>query len=630
LLDRDGGATARDGGVTFRVVALSLTLATVFGYALPVIDYKLNNTFLGGAHLPPGAIGVLLVLVLIVNPLLRWLSPRWRLSRNEALTVYITCLFSSLVPGHGAENFIVPNLIAPFYYATQENKWLEILQPYLKPWLTPALTESGTVNRAVVEGWYVGAPEVPWGAWMVPLVFWVSFVLVSYVMLGCLSVMLRAQWAEHEALAFPLLRLPLTMTEDLDQPERYGTLGRFFRTPAMWIGFGIAVFIQLMRGLNLYYPDVPTFPLEINTGPLFSDAPWNQIGWVPINIYPMVVGVTYLLTSEISFSLWFFFWFFKLQYVISYYLGYPVGTLPNAEDLPDKIFTGYQVGGCYLAYVAIVLWTARRHLAHVTRRAFGRAAPREVEKTELMSYPTAFWGFALSFALMIAASCVAGMRIDLALALWVSYLVLAIGMTRIAVEGGVLALQHHTNPLGAIAKLIDTGPGQWLSPASGVSSASFFQAGMVNHMRGFIMPSFIHSFKLAHDHKIAAKPLLVLISATVIISVIISWCTAVRLGYENGGLGLGHRWWAQDGSRMPAYFLESVNRSSAGSALTAWLWLGVGATLTYGMMLARSRFTFFPFHPIGYLISLTYPGHTFWSSIFWAGWPRFLSRALAA
>jgi hypothetical protein len=211
------------------------------------------------------------------------------------------------------------------------------------------------------------------------------------------------------------------------------------------------------------------------------------------------------------------------------------------------------------------------------------------------------------------------MRIDLALALWVSYLVLAIGMTRIAVEGGVLALQHHTNPLGAIAKLIDTGPGQWLSPASGVSSASFFQAGMVNHMRGFIMPSFIHSFKLAHDHKIAAKPLLVLISATVIISVIISWCTAVRLGYENGGLGLGHRWWAQDGSRMPAYFLESVNRSSAGSALTAWLWLGVGATLTYGMMLARSRFTFFPFHPIGYLISLTYPGHTFWSSIF-LGW----------
>jgi hypothetical protein len=62
------------------------------------------------------------------------------------------------------------------------------------------------VDRTVVEGWYVGLSGdqvIPWAAWMLPLAFWMSFVLLSYVMLGCLSVMLRAQWAEHEALAFP-------------------------------------------------------------------------------------------------------------------------------------------------------------------------------------------------------------------------------------------------------------------------------------------------------------------------------------------------------------------------------------------------------------------------------------------
>ncbi len=50
----------REGGVTLRVVVLCLTLAVVFGYALPVIDYKIYNTFLGGSHLPAGAVGVLL------------------------------------------------------------------------------------------------------------------------------------------------------------------------------------------------------------------------------------------------------------------------------------------------------------------------------------------------------------------------------------------------------------------------------------------------------------------------------------------------------------------------------------------------------------------------------------------
>ncbi|MBV9865628.1 MAG: hypothetical protein JO316_09780 [Abitibacteriaceae bacterium] len=614
---------ARDRGVTLRVVILSLALAVVLGYALPVIDYKLNNTFLGGQHLPPGAIGVLLVLILVINPLLRLVSPRWGFTRNETLTVYITCLFSSLVPGHGSENFVVPNLLAPFYFATRENKWLGFLQPYLKPWLTPALNSNRGLNRAVYEGWYVGLHRnepIPWGAWMVPLVFWISFVLVSYAMLGCLSVMLRAQWAEHEALAFPLLRLPLTMTEDMDRRDKYGMLSHFFRNPLMWCGFGIAVFVQGLRGLHLYYPDVPDFPLGVDMGPLFSDAPWNQIGWVPVNIYPMVVGITYLLTSEMSFSLWFFYWFFKFQYVAAYYLGFQPNSLPGADGLPDKLFTGYQMGGCYLAYVGIVLWTGREHLSHVARRAFGRVPASPAERNELLSYPLAFWGFIISFALMVGATWASGVRVDIAIALWVSYLVFAIGLTRVAVEGGMLALQHHTSPLAAIAKLLNTGQSQWLTLENGVSSASLFQAGFVIHMRSFIMPSFVHSFKLAQDNKIAARPLAALVGVVILISVGMSWWTVVRMGYDNSGLTFGHHWWAQDGPKAPAYFIDSVTKSSdTGSAPARWLWLGVGIALTYGMMLARSRFTFFPFHPIGYMMALTYSGATFWSSIF-LGW----------
>ena len=64
----------RERGVTPRVVIICLLLALLLGYLIPVVDYKLFNTFLGATHLPTGAIGALLMLVLVVNPLLRLIS----------------------------------------------------------------------------------------------------------------------------------------------------------------------------------------------------------------------------------------------------------------------------------------------------------------------------------------------------------------------------------------------------------------------------------------------------------------------------------------------------------------------------------------------------------------------------
>src|SRR5262245_52435049 len=77
----------REGGVTWRVVVLSLLLAVFFGYLIPIIDLQLSNTFLGAQHLPPGAVGVLLLLI-SANLLLKLVSERLRFSRNEILTVY--------------------------------------------------------------------------------------------------------------------------------------------------------------------------------------------------------------------------------------------------------------------------------------------------------------------------------------------------------------------------------------------------------------------------------------------------------------------------------------------------------------------------------------------------------------
>ena len=616
--------SARERGLSFRVVVICIALAFLLGYIIPIIDFKVFNTFLGATHLPPGAIGVLLILVLLINPLVRTLGKRLAFTRNESLTVYISCLFSSLVPGHGAENLIVPVLIAPFYYATRENKWLEFLQPAMKPWMTPSIDPAtGAYNQTVVAGWYEGlrpGASIPWGAWLVPLAVWSLAIIAIYIMLACLSVMLRAQWAQNEALSFPLLKLPLTMVEDMDRPDKYGMFGHFFRNPLMWIGFGIAVFVQMMRGLHLYFPDVPDFPLGLETGSLFTEAPWNQMGGLTIQIFPIAVGITYLLTSEISFSLWFFCLFMKFQLVAAYYTGWMPAALPNATlTFPGKLFLGFQVYGAYLAYTFLVVYTGREHARHILRRAFGRDRARAGESAEALSYPAAFWGFLLSFLFLIGFTLILGVRIDVALALWLSYLVFAIVLSRMAVEGGVLFLLHDTYPLNAIGRLLPSSWGWLTSATSGLVPASFVQSGLIYHLRGFTMPSFVHSFKLAHDNKIPAKPLLGLISVVTLISLGMSLWMVVRLGYENGGLALGSGWARGFIVLSPANFVDNILQDKGGSPLINWLWLTVGGLLTWGMMLARSRFAWFPLHPIGYLLSLTFAAQMFWFSFF-LGW----------
>ena len=683
----------KPAGLTLRATLLSLALAFFFGYIIPVVDMKMRNTFLGATHFPPGAIAVLLVLLLCINPLLKimardkgkvalvgaamllcgfgsalcfvragspfsspsdapalaWLSlslaslfswalgsvalllllamglGRRPLARNEMLTVFISCLFSTLAPGHGAENVFVVNLIGPFYYATRENKWLEWLEPSIRPWMTPALSQNGSYDaaaREAISGWFTNnrSGEIPWSAWLVPVVAWGAAILLMYVMMGCLCVMLRKQWAEREALAFPLLRFPLELTEDVDRPQE-GLFGRFFSNNLMWIGFGIAAFIQLLRGLHGYFPDVPAFPLDINTGQLFTEAPWNQIGWTPMVVWPIAVGITYFLTSEVSFSLWFFYLFVRMQFVLAYLLGFAPNTLPQPVGLfggPAKAWTFYQSFGCLLAYVFLVLWTGREHIRHIALRAFGRRRASSDESEEALSYPLAFWGFVGSFVLLVAWSYAADINLGLSIALWAFYCAVIIGLSRIICEAGLLFVQPNWTPLGTLGEIFGTGPGHSFISSQSLPPAAMIQGALMSDLRGFLMPSFIQGFKLAHDRKIALKPLFALMLACSVITFVMGSYFNIKFGYGIGGSSLDP-WYSGAASQQPAFTSQALIK---GVTTASWLnavWIAVGVAFTVGLMAARSHFSWFPLHPVGFILSQTYPLNTLWFSIF-LGW----------
>ena len=608
--------------VTPRVVALCLGLAVFFGCVMPIIDVKLKNTYLGAQPLPVGAIGTLLVLLLVINPLLGLLAKRAVFSRSELLTVYMVCLFACLIPGHGAEHYFVGSTLGPFYFATPENHWLATLVPNLKPWFTPALWpggDYGAAGKAVVSGWYDGnGGAVPWAAWLVPIAAWTSVVLATYFMWACLAVLLRSQWSDREALAFPLLRLPVEITQDADNA---GQRGRgFFKNPLMWCGFAVAAGLQLLNGLNFYFPDVPTVALVLPLDNILTEAPWNQLDRFPIFVYPLGVGIAYLLTSEISFSLWFFYLLFKAQYLAAYYFGFMPSTLPDTigwAGIPAKTFTAFQQLGAYAVYAVLIFWSAREHLRHVLRRAFGRTAAEVPESHEALSYPVAFWGFVLAFVFVLLWSVAAGMRPDVALAVWLFYLVCVVVLARVVVESGMLYVQQGFTPLGTYAQLLGSGPGRWLAPEN-LASAGIVQSSMIIDLRANLLPSFFHSFKLARERGIKMRPLLALIAVVVAITWTLGVWQGVRLGYQHGGMQL-HGTYAQGLPRMAGALTSDLAREVPGQSWTNWLWLSLGGGEVWLLTFLRSRFLWFPLNPIGLMLCLTHPMFTFWFSIF-LGW----------
>ncbi len=656
----------RDIGVTGRIFALCLLLAVFFGWVIPLIDVKLGNTFLGAQHLAPGAVGTLLVLLLILNPLLRVVqgAPSRRLamvgaavgcaalaylgyernisngfvlylgaagaffallaalfatplSRNEMLTTYISCLFSCIVPGHGSENFVIGNLVAPFYFATPENKWLDAISGYIPAWATPVLWADpaqhgaatlSAAGRRVADNYYLGVGPVPWSAWLVPMLFWMGFILLSYIMLGCLSVMVRAQWAQNEALSFPLNQLPLELTEDVDKPG-VGAFGAFFRNPVTWIGFSLAVVMQGLNGLNLYFPDVPMIQWNLNTVALFSDAPWNQMGWTPMQIYPIAIGIAFLLTSEIGFSLWFFAMLVRLQFIASYMFGYS----PNVGGGRD--FVSFQTFGAFFAYAALVMWTGRLHYFHIVKRALGRARATPEERGEVLSYPLAFWGFVLSLAGVMGITHLLGVNWTFSVLLWTTYLVMSIGLTRLVVEGGLLYVGNQWYPFSMWAQL--TNASAWL-PVSTVAPAALVQSTFMLDMRAFILPSFMQGWKLAYDNGLHLKRLGTLICFIIVIALVMGFYRRVDIAYNNGGALVWHPHVSKNGVTV-------WPRLAAGTGGQGYLdpmnifWVIVGALLTWGMLAMRARFAWFPLHPLGYLIPLSYPMLCLWFPIF-IGW----------
>ena len=364
-------------GLTIRsiIVGFIIIVPAVFWgvYADVVSQTDLTSTSL---MMPP--ILALLVLV-IANASIGKKFPRLKFTQREMITVYIMVSVSVVLSGMGLLQFLSTTIGAVPHFMTPENKWQDFLN-YVPKWLLPQ-------PNSVLDGFYKGDSPIPWYAWWRPCLIWSGFFFALVFCMLCINVIIRKQWMDRERLTFPIVYLPLEMTD----PK-----SGFFRNRLMWTGFAIAAGLELMNGLNYIYPSVPHVQLRAyNISPFFAvNKPWNAVGSVWTTFYPLAIGLGFLLSTDVSFSCWFFFLLTKVQSIITVASGWTAG--PAAVSQPP--YLAQQGAGAFFGIVIMVVWLARKHLKDVVLKAFTKA-PEIDDSGEPLGYRTATFGLLLALAL---------------------------------------------------------------------------------------------------------------------------------------------------------------------------------------------------------------------------------------
>jgi hypothetical protein len=503
---------------TLRVTAVALALVVLFAYLTPYNDYDLANTFVAGNLLPTSSMVVLLVCVFLLNPLLRLLAPRHALRPYELAALWALLVIPSGIPAAGLWRYIIPQLPNLLYRASAANRWDELLIPHAPSWLV-------LTDKAAAKGFYEGAGgRILWDAWITPLSFWLPFAFALFFAVFCLATLLRRQWTEREQFTFPLVQLPYELTRE---PPSGKALPPLLYNLPLWVGFFASALLHTLCGLNTYFPTVPAIRRFRSLGEYLTGFPWDAIAGTGLHIYPAAIGLTYLLTTEVAFSLWFFYVLERLQQLLFAFYGW-TGLGYSATD-----FVQYQQVGAVLGLLVIVVYAARGHWRQVVLKAFGRL--RELDDSdEPLPYAVAFWGFVLTTVALFAVLVGLGMNPLLA----ATFLLMAFGfylaVSWIATNGGMVMVQMRILPFDPLVALFGTKR----FDARSILTMCLLQEAFTYDQREVLMPSLLNAMKMGQLGGLRLRPLMAWGAAGIVIAAFVSLYAWLKLGYTKGAVTL--------------------------------------------------------------------------------------------
>lgn len=567
---------------------------------------SIDAILLGATHMPPGAICVLIVLML-ANVLVRRLSKPLGLNPQELAVIYFMLVCAALISSFGLVAQLLPNLVGINYFASpQDGVWRETFFHRISSWLVP-WDPSGPEQQPVAVQFYEGlriGDTIPWAKWVVPVIAWLAFSFVLFFLMACVATLLRKQWADNEKLSFPLVQLPMEMINET-------TSRAFFTSKAMWLGFLIPFLVHGLNGLHRSLPNVPEVPTYMALNSAWVSPPWNGMLLTPLVLSFSVIGFAYLLSLDVSFSMWFFLLFFRLQDYIALSLGYQLDGAPIYGG--SRFYQAYQSTGAFAAIAASMLYYCRPHLKQVWQHVVGEPVVR-TDRDEFMSYRAAFIGGILAFLLLLVWLRAAGMDPLIAFFMIAAFVFIQmLVLTRFVSEVGLLMLQPAFRPLDLWAV---AAPKAAIG-AQNLTVLSFLNGIFMRDPRN-IMPAMLDSMKGADVVGGSRRTMAIGTLLAVGIGALVAIMLQLKIIYTHGGINL-NSWFLTANPQI--YFGEARNILSGAAPFDyrAPLWFSAGGAFTLFLYVMRARLWWWPFHPLGYAIGAAWPGLVYWSSFF-VGW----------
>lgn len=586
--------------LTARALAIGVATVVFINVAAPYSENILGSSLLGCDYLPLGVMLPFLLVVALLNVAVKAFGPRLALSRGELVLIFIMGLVGTTIPTFGLTEYLISIISSPFYFASTENNWAEFFHGHIPSWAAPQSQEA-------VEWFYEGLPEgksIPWGVWVVPLLWWLSFIAVVFFASLCVIVILRRQWVVHERLTYPLAQVPLLMTEGEEDPSPWP---RFMRNRMFWVGALIPMVIVAWEILHWFYPTLPSTGLfrgrYLRTAPEFPP--------IRFQLFFPLIGFTYLINLDVSFSIWFFYVLGIIQVGVLNRFGLGIGRGDTYTSEGDASLGWLSFGG-FVLMVWLGIWMARGHLRGVARKAFTPASDVD-DSDELLGYRTAVWG--LVFALVYMALWLRQLGMTwpvIALFLFAAF-TLYIGITRIVVEGGLVFLRGPMIPQPFVIRML----GSVNIPAPAMTALALSYAWFCD-VKAFFMPAVAHATKLLEIVRIHRKAVLTGVVVAAVVGTLVSVTFVLHTGYTFGAHHRGF-WIFGGGARVPYDNVLEKIRNPFGPDWTRLKLLVIGGGIMFGLMAARFRFPWWPIHPIGYAVSFTWPIWMSASSVF-LGW----------
>ena len=598
-----------------RVPATALVglLGAVFiWWATPYNNYLFKLGPISESYLPIGALFLIFLVCVVVNPLLRRFRPGGAFDRRQLVILVTIWLMASVVPGQGLMRFL-PFMLgrAPIDVSALRDVADMHEQMDLPPSLFPDKMEFGArVDNAVHFIQQLPAGEsVPWAAWLPPLLTWGCFFLFAWMFMMGLSMIVYPQWRDNERLPFPLLSV---YEAHLDEPPPGRFLPAAFRERGFWVGAGTVLVLYLFYGLNAYFPSkVPCIPLQWNVESTTRDTILQYFPpevFLRSRLYFVLIGIAFLMPSRIGFSIWFT--------TVAYGVGIVLRTVyfpPYYEEAIEDHRTG-----CVLAMTVFILWLGRQHWLRVLRAMAGR-----LKSVNDARYGRAGWLFVIGFVGACAWLVWVGVQLVWAVAFVALAAMSTLIMARLVAETGLpfIRLHRSATPDGLLLFV----PSNWVNIATVFFSVilhTFFIIG--TRVQPAVMATHALGLQRRRPGEAPATSRGLLMLGVLLLGFVIAGAVMVQMGYHHSAPLKGSPPLSEWGTRRIGQVHQTVRSFERGhmdpsarySQPRAILF---GATLAGGLQWACLNVPKWPLHPVGILVVRNFYGQHAFTSIF-IGW----------